>query len=367
MITIYNVGNMPKNQVAFLNSPYSKASFAFSHPEKQGRKGRVYPVFMPFSGCPVRCIFCSQVVQTGTGERTISTILEGVEKDFAKRNEDSSAPLDLAFFGGTFTGLPMDDQLACLKLAQDWKDKGQILEVRCSTRPDFITRESLSNLKSYGLDMVELGIQSFDKKVLNKSFRGYQPEQAKYACELVKEAGLKLGIQLMQGLPGHSLEIAQSDIEKSLGFTPDCVRLYPCLVFKNTKLALSWGSGDYQPWKLEDTVEFLSWALLKYWEAEIPVIRMGVAPEPSARKDFLAGPFHPSLGNMVRGLALYKYIELIVKSVGYKGGAFALDVPNLYQGDFWGYKGALKKPYSDLGIVEVFWVNKEDFRLYKKA
>ena len=80
---------------------------------------RILPVFMPFAGCPHRCLFCAQDKQTGASPeppggsalRTLASLLHSLK---AKRQaaQDTFRPVEIAFYGGTFTALPETVQMA---------------------------------------------------------------------------------------------------------------------------------------------------------------------------------------------------------------------------------------------------------------
>lgn len=341
----------------------------FSHPEKKTPTIPVVPVFMPFAGCEVRCVFCSQTAQTGMGERSLAVILQELDENLLQREKKGQSPVEIAFYGGTFTALPQKSQMDCLALAQKWRLRGMVERVRCSTRPDRMDASIARFLHDEGVTLVELGVQSFSATALLESRRHYTEECIIDACDAVHETGLELGIQLMPGLPGGSVAISEVDIQKTIAQRPHCVRLYPCLVFAQTPLAKLWAERKYHPLSLEDTVPLLASACLDFWEHDIRVIRMGVAPEPTALQNLLAGPFHPSLGNMVRGLALFIFIS---RKLNEYGGAypkktppasFRLHVPSRYQGDFWGFKGSLREGYAKLKIEEVVFHEAPHFSL----
>ena len=357
----------------------------------------VLPVFMPFAGCRVRCVFCSQIAQTGKNERQLPAVLAELNAQLEEYEALGRGPVEVAFYGGTFTALPLENQLQCLELTKHWQEKGMVGRVRCSTRPDCIHEEGIGFLQRHGVSLVELGVQSFSNEALRISKRNYTAECVVEACKIIKEQGLELGIQLMPGLPGASLTDAYADIDLAVEQRPSCARLYPCLVFAGTSLATMWRTGGYQPLSLEDAVDILAYACLAFGKKNIPIIRMGVAPEPSAAEQFLAGPCHPSLGNMARGKALFEYIASKIalfrgqssddfgtaglRTVGLRPidlGAdgtgldapfpkvdtpLKLSVPQNYQGDFWGFKGQFKKEYAALGLKEVVFVEAHEFSL----
>jgi histone acetyltransferase (RNA polymerase elongator complex component) len=350
--------------------------FPFPEPAKVRRK--IYPLFLPFSGCGERCVFCAQDIQTGERQGTVEKKLEKAAIALKARRDRGLAPPELAFFGGTFTALPEKNFTACLDFAECMRKAGLVVAARCSTRPDALFPTRLEALKDAGFSLVELGVQSFSDRALSRSRRGYSGKEAQAGCESVLAAGLGLGVQLLPGMPGLDFDGAFEDVERTARLDPACVRLYPCLVLEGTVLAEYWRNGEYKPWEFSPTTEFLAHACLRFWQAGIAVIRIGLAEEPGIKENVLAGPRHPSLGNMARSLALYYYIrDRMLAAVG-NGGAVPrlgkssgsesvrLLAPRFCQGEFWGWKGSLAPLYAGIGLGKenVSWWEGKEFRLY---
>lgn len=333
----------------------------FGHPEPPRERPRIHPVFLPFAGCPHRCLFCDQASQTGQGVRSLGDIHKDLETELFRLVQAYAPPREIAFYGGTFTALPAPWPKRFLDLASQYKTKGLITRVRCSTRPDAITTQGLEQLRSLGLDMVELGIQSFDDDALAASGRGYTGRIAREGCTMVKKAGLSLGVQLLPGLPGDRQGVFARDCEITASIQSEAARLYPCLVLDGTKLAETWKGGGYQPWTLEHTRSQLSSGLSKLWEAGVPVIRMGLAPEPGLAPRILAGPHHPSLGQMVRSLALFDHIK--GKAATMEHPPTQLRYPGRYSGEAMGHGGELAERYKGLGLTDVSGWNSSIFSL----
>ena len=339
--------------------------FSFSPVREKGQD--VYPVFLPFSGCPGRCLFCAQDIQTGRMPAPTLRHLADAAAALEKRLEQGLPALELAFFGGTFTALPPGELRACLDFAVRWRKRGAVLSFRCSTRPDRLDRPLLEALKAAGCAMVELGVQSFSEPALAQSQRGYTGAQAKSGCRMVRESGLRLGIQLMPGMPGLDPEAARRDIDVTLALAPDCVRLYPCLVLAGAPLADLWRAGRYAPWNLPDCVDFLARACLRFERAGVAIARMGVAEEPGLAEQVLAGPRHPALGNMVRALALHLYLRERMREfqAAFPDVRPRLFAPRRFQGEFWGHRKELAPAYAELGLTKetVRWWEHDRFAL----
>lgn len=330
-------------------------SLRFAHPEPQrpglaAARHVVFPVFLPLAGCPGRCLYCDQPAQTGQAPEAFEASLARARAQLLARPE-ALGPVELALYGGTFTALPEPVQHGFLELAAELRASGRVTRVRCSTRPDAVTPALLADLRARGLDLVELGVQSFQDQTLMASRRGYDGAAALSACRVVQEAGLGLGIQLLPGLPGHGLEDLARDASVAAALKPEIVRLYPCLVLEGTALAGLWRAGEFAPWTLEATVEALAAALRTFWAAGIPAARIGLAEQEGLR--ILAGPRHPALGQMARARALLLHVRGLLPTLA--APAAALFVPRRWQGEVLGQGNALRADYAALGLRVEPW------------
>jgi histone acetyltransferase (RNA polymerase elongator complex component) len=357
----------------------------FFHPEPAASYPPVHPIFIPFAGCKARCVFCSQENQSGTSCKDDRALADGVLAQIAllasggkprlkePPQAPPKAPVELAFYGGTFTALPFKDIEAFLLAANTLKEQGMLGALRCSTRPDALSMEMLQKLKHLGMNTIELGVQSFCDKPLAESKRGYAAETAIQACHMVQEAGLTLGIQLMPGMPGMQREHFLEDIERCAGIKPAFVRLYPCLVLEGTALAGLWRQKLFTPWSLDTILELLPDALLTLWNNSIKVIRIGLAPQKGLQEQILDGPRHPALGQILRSLALFKLISAQVREFSAENNAencpeqpgYRLYAPKRFQGEFYGHAGSLTKAYAGLKLSPptVCWWDKNYFEL----
>lgn len=325
-------------------------------------RGKIFPIFIPFAGCPHHCIFCAQEQQTGKGRQSVKKAIHEAKAAFPEFLAKTNSPLiDMAFYGGTFTAINEEDFSLCLDFFRDCKalakKQGINLHGRCSTRPDALAPDRLQQLKTMGIDLIELGIQSFNEEVLSQSKRAYSRETAIFACQTVLAQGFKLGIQLMAGLPGQKETVFLNDVKTALALAPHCMRYYPCLVPEKTPLARLFRDGKYLPWTNEKCIETLGKALALAWQANIPVIRLTVAPEQEFDAHLAAGPRHPSLGSDIQAYALYSLIKEALAS--HNTSAKQIFIPAPLQGCFFGTKNWLKKDYAELIPLEKLIFAKE--------
>ena len=141
------------------------------------------PIFIPHLGCPNQCVFCNQRTISGVSDFDASSVKS--EIDAALATVDPSQETEIAFFGGSFTGIDRELMISLLEIAKGYISDGRVSSIRCSTRPDYINEEILDILEGYGVKTIELGLQSFDDKVLALSKRGHLSSDEYNACRLI--------------------------------------------------------------------------------------------------------------------------------------------------------------------------------------
>ncbi len=304
------------------------------------RQRLIVPIFIPHQGCPYICVFCNQTEITGADRSADKERVEGALQTFlgSRPCEEWPPCREAAFYGGTFTGLPLWRQRFLLSLVQPWVDRGEIHSIRLSTHSLFVDTERLDLLKEFPVGTVELGIQSTDAKVLTLAGREGGMERVPAAVDLLRTYGFKLGLQLMQGLPGDTEETFQNSVDETLRLKPDFVRIYPALVIRNTALHDLYQEGNFVPWDLERTLESLKTAVLKFDRAGIPVIRIGLHPEPSLLNNFVAGPFHPSIRYLVNSRICRDEMVSLIEGLKEFSDEMVLKVPSHRISDYIGYQ-----------------------------
>jgi histone acetyltransferase (RNA polymerase elongator complex component) len=258
------------------------------------------PIFIPHLGCPFNCIFCDQKkISSQHQVPSITETVKIIEQHLSTIPAESE--VEIAFFGGNFTSIPQQIQLKYLSAVNPYLRSGLVKSIRVSTRPDCIDRDILAFLQQWGVKTIELGVQSLSDKVLKASARGYKAEDVFKASRLIKEEQFKLGIQLMIGLPGDSFQLDQETTALAISLKPDMVRIYPTLILTGTVLETMYLQGAYTPTELPKAIRIAMHMFLMFQNQGIEVIRMGLHPGEDLRSQgtIVAGPFHPSFGELV--------------------------------------------------------------------
>jgi histone acetyltransferase (RNA polymerase elongator complex component) len=275
------------------------------NPRLKTMKHYTIPFFIPLKGCTRKCIFCDQRRITGESMPDPADVPGKIRRYLATMPAEG-IHVEVGFFGGSFTGLPLNIQEEFLSAVRPFVDGGSVRGIRLSTRPDLIDESIVSFLKGLCVTCIELGVQSMSDEILAAAKRGHTSKDTEKASRQIKEAGLVLGHQMMLGLPrsGFTEEWFTARRIKELG--AEQVRIYPVIVIKGTELAEMWRRKEYRPLSEEEAVERAA-KLISYFEAnDIKVIRCGLHPSEGllSGEEYLAGPFHPAFGQKARERAV---------------------------------------------------------------
>ncbi len=284
------------------------------------------PIFIPHEGCPNACVFCNQKKITGIQTTVTCDDVRKIIESFLSYIPKGDANREIAFFGGSFTGLSLDLQEEFLKTAWEYRDF--VDGVRLSTRPDKIDDDVLSLLKKYNVKTIELGLQSSDDEVLSLNGRGHTFSQTVKASKLIKSYDIDLGLQMMVGMYGSN---PKKDIKTACDvqrLKPKCVRIYPTLVLKNTKLEELYCDKVYIPYDLDVAIDVTDKAMRIFEKDGIEVIRVGLHSDESLTEEgnIVAGPYHPAFRELVLSKRNRNIIEEKIKKDNLKDCELCLTV-----------------------------------------
>lgn len=258
------------------------------------------PIFIPELACPNRCIYCNQRHISGQLQAVkpeeIKQIIEQHLATFIRPSE-----VELAFFGGSFTGIDEKDMLTYLQIVQPYIEQGEIKSIRISTRPDYINEKILDILQQYNVKDIELGAQSLNEEVLAFAKRGHTVRDVENASQLIKSYGFSLGLQMMIGLPLDTVEKSKETAKKILKLGAESTRIYPTLVINNTDLADLYRQNKYKALSLDEAVDWTTEIYKIFSQSSIKILRIGLHPSEALINgtELLAGPFHVSFKELV--------------------------------------------------------------------
>ncbi len=315
----------------------------------------VIPVFIPHEGCPHRCIFCNQRRISGQVAGPVSgrDVARTVALWLARAGHRPGDDVQVAFYGGSFTGLDPVRQAELLGAVAPFLAEGRVGSVRLSTRPDYIDSGRLALLGRFRVTLVELGVQSMDDAVLARAGRGHGSEDVVRATGLLKEAGMRVGLQLLPGLPGESRRSLMRTVERVVSLRPDVVRIYPALVLAGSELARMYRQGAYRPLGLAGAVARVAWMKRRLAAAGIRVVRMGLQAGPELENALVAGPWHPAFGELVESRLMLRTTRRLLAGVP-AGEKVVLSISARDGSLFRGHRSANIARLARLGLADRF-------------
>lgn len=288
------------------------------------KKEYIIPIFVPHLGCPNDCSFCNQKSISGQTKQVTKEEVKQTIEEYLKNFRDDYKYVEVAFFGGSFTGIEEEKQVELLEAVQPYIKEGKVNSIRVSTRPDYIDKEVLKRMKKYHVKTIELGVQSSNDYILEKCKRGHTFAEVERASKMIRMKGFILGHQMMVGLP-ESTAIDEINTAKDLiKLKPKIVRIYPVLVIKGTELEKEYETGEYTPLNLNQAVERCKEIMKLFTAKKIQVIRIGLQntesiSDPSQEgSEVVAGPFHPAFRQLVESSLWYDSIVAKIKKINTK-------------------------------------------------
>ena len=284
------------------------------------------PIFIPHMGCPNNCVFCNQRSISGHVSFDPSSVEREIDEALSTVSAEDEC--EIAFFGGSFTGIDRSLMIDLLDRAQRYIDNGRVGAIRLSTRPDYINDEILTILSRYGVRTVELGLQSLCDRVLEASGRGHNAACAERACALVKQYGFELIGQMMIGLPQSDTEAEKMTARRICELGADGARVYPTVVFRDTELACMTERGEYKPLSDEEATRRTAAVLDIFDRAGVPCIRVGLCASENLADEsrVVGGANHPSVGEMAMSELYFDRICAELDRVGAEGGELTVYV-----------------------------------------
>ncbi len=166
------------------------------------------------------------------------------------------------------------------------------------TRPDCVDGEKLHILASAPWEetWIEFGVQSMNDATLRRINRGHDAACSAKAIEAAHEAGLKICVHLMAGLPGESPADFLETVKAVNALPIDGVKLHGLYVCRGSAISEDWAKGKYTPMTMEDYAETAAEALTLL-RPDVIIHRLTGDPD---RNELLAPDWASQKGSVVR-------------------------------------------------------------------
>lgn len=331
-------------------------------------KQYVIPIFVPHLGCPNDCVFCNQTKISGQKTNVTKEDVKKTIEYYLEHIKEPDKNVEVAFFGGSFTGIDEDVQNELLGAAYEFIQDGKVDSIRISTRPDYINKSILKRLKKYKVKTIELGVQSANDFVLKRALRGHTFQDVKRASKLIRRHGFILGHQMMVGLPESSKTDEINTAKALIKLKPKMVRIYPVLVIKGTKLEKDYESGKYEPLTVVQAVEVCKELVRMFADKKINIIRIGlqntdeIASPDMENSEVVAGPYHPAFRQLVESAMWYDAIVAKIKKLNVKVREVQVEVNPIDANNVIGHKKENVQKLKDTYDVDLIVKQNEDIK-----
>ena len=94
---------------------------------------------------------------------------------------------------------------------------------------------------------------------------------------------------------------------KELGATES--RIYPTVVLRGTMLAKMYEDGEYVPQSIEEATDISAKVYRFFKDNKIMVLRIGLPDSSELKENYIAGAYHPSLGELVMSRDMRNRVE----------------------------------------------------------
>lgn len=326
----------------------------------------IIPIFVPHLGCPNDCTFCNQRKISGQMKNVTENDVRDTIEFYLNNFKEKNAYKEVAFYGGSFTGINPELQEKLLSAAYEYIKEKKIDGIRISTRPDYIDKTVLKRLKKYKVKTIELGVQSTNNYILENCKRGHTFEDVVKASKLIRRYRFNLGHQMMIGLP-ESTELDDINTANDLiKLKPKMVRIYPVLVIKGTELEKQYNSGEYIPLTVDQAVERCKELCYLFGKKKINVIRIGlqntdtICSPTNNGSEVVAGPYHETFRQLVESSIYYDTIVAQIKKLNTRAKEVEITVNPQNVNNVIGYKKQNIQKLKEMYDVDV--VVKQDIK-----
>ena len=288
------------------------------------KKQYIIPIFVPHLGCPNDCTFCNQRKISGQQKNVTAGDVKKTIEYYLDSFKEKNIYKEVAFFGGSFTGIDVEHQNELLEAAFEYIKEKKVDGIRISTRPDYIDKQTLKRLKKYKVKTIELGVQSTNDYILEKCKRGHTYEDVVKASKLIRRYRFTLGHQMMVGLPDSTEQDDINTAKDLIKLKPKIVRIYPVLVIKGTALEEEYNKGEYEPLTVNQAVERCKELCYMFGKKKIQVIRIGlqntenICSPKNENSEVVAGPYHETFRQLVESSIYYDIIVDKIKKFNTK-------------------------------------------------
>jgi len=203
-------------------------------------------IHIPF--CITKCLYCDFYSLTSIS--AIPDFLDALFKEMEIYHNRFN-PFDTVYIGGGTPSLLSPQQLeSILKRVRknfDLISNTEITpEITIETNPADLDRSSLESMREIGINRINIGVQSFDEKILNFLGRRHSVKQAISAVEASRKARFhNIGLDLIYGVPEQDINSWLDTLKQAVAFSPEHISCYQLTLEAKTPLGIRYQAGEF--------------------------------------------------------------------------------------------------------------------------
>ena len=203
-------------------------------------------IHIPF--CLSKCGYCS--FYSIKSVHLIPEYIAALKKEI-KYYRNIFSSFDTIYIGGGTPSLLSAQQIDDLiSTVNKYFDIDRQAEITMEVNPGDVSLEYFQALRNLGINRLNIGVQSFDDKILQLLGRRHSAKEAIAAIDAARTAGYdNLGIDLIYGVHGVSIKSWKNTLKKSVSFKPEHISCYQLSLNDRTPLYKKYSS---EGWKLPD-------------------------------------------------------------------------------------------------------------------
>ena len=194
-------------------------------------------LYVHFPWCVRKCPYCDFNSHAVDGDVPEDAYIEALLRDLEFEVADfAPRPLQSIFLGG---GTPsLFSAAAIARLLQGVGERlplAPAAEITLEANPGTVDAGHFPGYRDAGVNRLSIGVQSWDRAMLQRLGRIHDDAQAERAVHLARAAGFdNLNLDLMYGLPQQSLQMGLADLERSFALRPEHLSWYQLTIEPHT-------------------------------------------------------------------------------------------------------------------------------------
>jgi oxygen-independent coproporphyrinogen-3 oxidase len=171
-------------------------------------------------------------------------------------------PFDTVYIGGGTPSLLSPQQLENIlkRVRKNFdliSDPEITPEITIETNPADLNRSFLESMRKIGINRINIGVQSFNQKILNFLGRRHTAKQAISAVEGSRKAGFhNIGLDLIYGVPAQDIGSWLDTLKQAIAFSPEHISCYQLTLESKTPLGIRYQTGEFSLPREELQYEF---------------------------------------------------------------------------------------------------------------